>query len=186
MLWRKTVPAKTWLAISQALYCYRNSCWELQCLCISPAKRRENMSYSSSRSSVPLMTGTAHTFSLGTSIRRSVITSALLSVLISMFKWSPHLLPNYFITEGYVLRRIWTLSMTSLFFPYFIYLTCKCFGEHNGAFKGLRICLDYALKLYLHMYLLLNSFMRKITQVHKLIISPNARSQGRSGCTLCW
>lgn len=71
-------------------------------------------------------------------------------------------------------------------FHNFIYLTCKYFGEHNGAFERLHIYLDYALKLYLHMYLLQNSFMRKTIQVYKLIIFLNVRSQGRSGCTLCW
>lgn len=71
-------------------------------------------------------------------------------------------------------------------FHNFIYLTCKYFGEHNGAFEHLHICLVYALKLYLHMYLLQNSFMRKTIQVYKLIIFLNVKSQGRSGCALCW
>lgn len=71
-------------------------------------------------------------------------------------------------------------------FHNFIYLTCQYFEEHNGALECLRICLVYALKLYLHMYLLQNSFMRKTIQVYKLIISLNVKNQGSSGCALCW
>lgn len=116
-----------------------------------------------------------------------------------MFTWSLYLIAQLF--HNWVLSTApapsTQLSLTSRasfmhrsvginVFHNFIYLTCQYFREHNGAVERLRICLAYALKLYLHMYLLQNSFMRKTIQVNKLIISLNVKSQGRSGCALCW